>query len=236
MILGAHYIWLLVIVIYLFGTCAFFLHPMWSGTPSPEAENNDATTYESLNDQQRMERLVEHVQRADQFADLTGEYLPVCMWPNVECDGNQNVVEINWNAVWSKVYLQDSLMDLWWLPSKLQIFDIGYSQVVGVFFAARLPRTLREFIINACMFQGTIDWPSLPENLEILDVSNTQMRGGIQFDKLPPSLKQLRIQNTDFDDFSGSSKSTLTVVGISELKRRVSARKRVDADDSFVLE
>ena len=219
------------IVCYLYVFGLPLLRPPRTETPEP----NDIETYENLSDQQRMERLVEHVHAADQFQDADGAFLPVCTWPSVECDSEGSVTEIQWNGIWSKVKLYDSIMDLWWLPPQLEKFDIGYSQVIGVFFAAKLPRKLQSFVINACQFEGTVDWASLPPRLEVLDISNTALEGHVDFAALPPTLRQLRLQNTRFSDFAGAKRESLIVTGMSELERRAQENTKRIVGEKFVI-
>ena len=53
--------------------------------------------YETMNDQQRMELMLQDVGNKDDFLDNDGEFIKVCKGPGVNCDENGNVISVKWD-------------------------------------------------------------------------------------------------------------------------------------------
>ena len=173
-------------------------------------------------DHRSMRNLIRHVRNNRIFVQKNGMWADTCLWGNVFCNEEDQVIRINWSRLLSPVKLNGGSVDLSFIPPHVLHFDIGHTHLEGTLDAAVLPRLLREMHINYCNFHGTIDWSNLPENLEILNVSNNHFTGTVSLNDMPDHLFQLNISKNLFSSITGDSNDNRLlrrnrIIGITEI-------------------
>ena len=161
-----------------------------------------------ISDQDRMEMLVttaesDTASRKEKegrynFKYSSGEFTEACGWDGVTCDGDSNIIYIDWFLL----YWACGTVSLDYLPPKLVHFDITRGthetrQVTGTVSTALLPQTLNTFVIHGNKFQGTIDLTCLPPALVTFRGRFNRFDGTINLESLPNKMQKLDLSGND---------------------------------------
>ena len=185
--------------------------------------------YDSLNDQSRMEILIEGLDEDSKayFQDKNGAFHDICEWEIVSCDDKENVIDIDFHCdtangdggslagtlnlnflppklikvAISKEYDIAGTLDTKSLPRGLELFALEWCEFDGTVDLTALPNSLQSCSLESCRFSGSCVLTDLPENLHALDVNSNLMSGTLDLTKLPKSLSFI---NLSFNQFTGT--------------------------------
>ena len=143
-------------------------------------------SYSLLSDQDLMEMLIEGFteEAKESFQDPNGMFTDVCDWKGVECDDQENVVNIsNLNAT--------GTMALSFIPPKVTEFQVFLRNLSGTLETSTLPEDLEVFKIGGNNFHGTLDLARLPERFIKLSAYRNAFTGSAHLDKLPNTMTHI---------------------------------------------
>ena len=150
----------------------------------------------ALFDQKSMEVLYGNFSDAalKQLKDSDGNYLDVCQWPNITCDSESRVAEVD------QLPSGHGEVDLVNIPPRVTSFRMVDSLICGT-LTSRLPGSLTCFFISMNCFDGTVNFCDLPPKIDMFCINCNNFCGSADLSKLPFSL---RVLNLAFNKFSGT--------------------------------
>ena len=156
--------------------------------------------YDSLNDQSRMEILIEGLDEDSKsyFQDENGAFYDVCEWIALSCDEVGNVNDLTFE---DEEPLSGTL-SLDFLPPKLiKVAIFNHEGITGTIDMTALPPLLKNCWLYCCAFTGSCVLTDLPRSLSELDVGGNLLSGTLDLTKLPESLTDI---NVSFNRFTGT--------------------------------
>ena len=130
--------------------------------------------------------------KEDFFDSDGGEYWEVCQWPNVWCNCEYRVVQIE------RLAESAGQVDFAYLPEKVEVFQMCKSTLSGTLNTGVLPDSLVAFSIRLNSFEGTVDFRTLPPEIEEFNIASNRLSGSADFRNLPRSLKLLNLEENTF--------------------------------------
>ena len=150
----------------------------------------------SLNQQTRMELLVEHVEAENIFID-EGEARDVHDWPGVSCGDDGSVCSIDWSCM-DLLTLRGTIR-VEWLPQTIRLFDVSLNRLAGEIPTATLPNELRIFNAQYNDFSGTLCLSTLPPQLQVFRADHNRLTGSVCLESLLQTLEQLFLDDNRFE-------------------------------------
>ena len=172
---------------------------------------------DDLSQQQRMELFIEGLTEGTktEFQDSEGDFLPVCAWPDVECDDDGIVTKISIrNAAAGELdfrFIPPTIEYVYISGDKVLRIDnsIAHREGMETFWVASarftenieiaaLPRSMRARILEGCGLCGTCDLIALPEKMKQFSIPNNHCHGEVRLNSLPQTLSSLDLSLNNF--------------------------------------
>ena len=125
-------------------------------------------------------------------ADESDEFMDVCEWIGIDCDEG-DVVAIDWEAEGL-----EGTMDFGFLPTKLEILRVSYSELHGTVDIAKFPSSLLEIHLLSNKLTGTVDFTALPDGVHICILNTNHFEGSVDLTRLPKKLRRMSVADNQF--------------------------------------